>query len=112
HYRPDTLLESSELLISKPPDDKLFFISVDEKTGGTYHPYYTLLYYRIDSTHTGVMEMGEPTFDVLGIVDATAPVYLVASFLSTCATCTSESVYVLSKDSVEVNLKDIYNYEG
>tara|TARA_R110000850_G_scaffold256916_2_gene382888 strand:+ start:109 stop:894 length:786 start_codon:yes stop_codon:yes gene_type:complete len=113
YYKVDKLIHEKGLSINTSKDNKLYFFMVDQKTGGSYHPYDSYLYYRFDENRSGMVMLGEPFFSVIGIVDSTNSVYLISSHLFGCNTCVQESVIQLSPNTLGgVNMESIYYFEG
>ena len=111
-YMLHDLINDEGIIINASADNKVFFLIVDEKTGGTYRPYYSLMYYHINDTIQGYSEMGEPYFQVMGIPDSSVPKYLIASQLYGCMTCITEAVSVLDFENGEPSFDDIYHFNG
>ena len=47
NYSIETLLYQNEISISKSSDNRIFFFSIDEKTGGSYRTSKTIIHYRL-----------------------------------------------------------------
>jgi hypothetical protein len=112
YYQVDELIVNKGMSLQKSPDNKLFFFAVDEKTGGTYRPYYSVLYYHLNDSIYGVRELGESYFACLDILDADPPKYVVSSQLYTCQTCVEESMMTFYFEDHELMITDFYNYSG
>lgn len=119
-YDIDELITEDELLISKSPDNRIYFLSISEKTGGTYRTSETIIHYRpTDEVVKAELFAGEAsqalatsTYSQLYLIDDSAQKYFVIGGVSTCNTCSVMLAVVLEigADSIQTDL--VTQYDG
>lgn len=111
-FKVQDLFPNQSGYINASDDGKLSFFGVDEKMGGTYRPYFSLVYYQIDDTTRGLEILGESVYSCLDVLDSLHHYYLVSSHLFTCQTCVEESMMIFSFKNNELMIDEFYNFSG
>ena len=112
HYPIETLLNQDEIFISKSSDNRLYFFSIDEKTGGSYRPSITILHYRPSNGNVKAEFFGEMTYGPVFLLDSLNQQYFVVGSVQTCSSCLSSSATVIKIDTSAYQTESIAEYEG
>jgi hypothetical protein len=118
-YQIENLFTSSELTISKSDDNKIYFLSIDEKTGGSYRTSITIIHYRL---RNGVFKSeyygGDPegssssTYGQPYLIDSMNQKYFIIGSVQTCNTCNLSSAMTLKIDSNSYKVNTVFQFEG
>ena len=119
-YRIENLFSHDELVVSKSEDNKIYFFSIDQKTGGSFRTYETIILYKLANGKPKAAFFLENSDDILANstygkfyeLDAKAQKYFVIANVQTCNTCIVSSAVVLqiSKDVVKNQL--VVQFDG
>jgi hypothetical protein len=119
NYSIETLLSQSEISISKSNDNKIFFFSIDEKTGGSYRTSKTIMHYRFtNGTVKADFFSGEAsealatsTYGQVFLLDSLNQKYFVIGSVHTCNTCNASLAITIKLDtnSYQTDLIALYN---
>jgi hypothetical protein len=120
NYPIESLLNQDELSISKSNDNKVFFFSIDEKTGGSYRTSKTIIHYRLsDGTVKAELFGGEAsealatsTYGQVFLLDSLNQKYFVIGGVQTCNTCNASLAITIQLDSVTYQTNLIAQYDG
>lgn len=118
-YEIEELITEDELLISKSEDNRIYFFSISEKTGGSYRTSETIIHYR--PAGEGVkaelfggeasQALATSTYSQVYLIDGPAQKYVAIGGVSTCNTCSAMLAVVLEmgRDSLETDLFALYD---
>ncbi len=120
NYGLDTLFNEDELFMRGSKDKRLYFISIDEKTGGSYRTSVTLIHYRLPggSIKTDYFSGEESeafatsTYGGIYQPDSSQLSYFVTGGVRTCNTCYAAVAFTLRIDSAEVIPHLVAQYDG
>lgn len=116
----DKHLHAQALMITYSADRNIWIFSLDEKTGGTYRPYTTIIYYVIHP-HKAQAEIwsdrdfdayDECSFDTVFVVDEEQKVYLALGSLYTCTTCLWKGAMLYKIASNGLSYEPLFTFEG
>lgn len=107
HYPIDTLFYQNELTITKSDDQRLFFFSLDEKTGGSYRTSKTLIHYRLrDGSVKADYFRGADSEDLITstygqifLLDSLNQKYFALGGVQTCNTCILSLAVLITLDT-------------
>jgi hypothetical protein len=140
NYPVDSLIKGEEIFISTSPDKRIWFLSLDEKTGGSFKSNITLIHYRTldgrvvaekfsgELPYSGEDDFAnnnkthESTFRIDGaasaiysnivLVDSTHHLYYVQGNVRTCNTCRYDVAFSIDLDSIGIHPTFIAEYDG
>lgn len=120
NYPIETLLVEEGIFISKSNDNKIFFFSIDEKTGGSYRTNITIIHYRLaDGTvHAEFFgsedyeAMATSIYDKVILVDSAAQKYFVIGGVQTCNTCNVSLAIAITLDTSSYHVDLIAEFDG
>ncbi len=120
NYPIETLLNQDEISISKSIDNKIFFFSIDEKTGGSYQTSKTIIHYRLLNGTVKADFFGDEasevlatsTYDQVFSLDSINQTYFVIGGVPTCNTCFVSSAITIQLDSSSFQTDLIAQFDG
>ncbi|NBR13903.1 MAG: hypothetical protein EBQ94_05165 [Flavobacteriales bacterium] len=112
NYPIETLFNQDEISISKSNDNKIFFFSIDEKTGGSYRTSITFIHYRLSNGNVKADYFGEMTYGQVFLLDSLNQKYFVIGSVQTCNTCNSSSAISIKLDTNIYQTDLIAQYDG
>ncbi len=120
NYPIETLLYQNEISISKSNDNKIFFFSIDEKTGGSYRTSKTIIHYRllngmVKADYFGGEKseaLATSTYGNVYLLDSVEQKYFVIGGVQTCNTCNASLAITIKLDSVSYQTDLIAQYDG
>ncbi len=120
NYPIETLLNQEEILVSKSIDNKIFFFSIDEKTGGSYRTSKTIIHYRLLNGSVKADFFGgeasevlaTSTYDQVFLLDSINQQYFVIGGVPTCNTCFVSSAIMIQLDSNSFQTELIAQFDG
>lgn len=119
----ETELKNDELIISKSEDSKLYFLSLDQKSGGTFQAHTTLIHFRVadGSTHASYFQaksadsihtLDNLIYNEIYLLDAKAQKYLVIGGIPTCSTCYANAALILTLDGESYQTQQLELFDG
>jgi hypothetical protein len=118
-YQMEKLITPHVLSISRSADNKVYLLSYDEKTGGSYRSSKTFIHYRLSNgTVRGeLFGGGDPdiltssAYEQIYTLDSANQKYFVIGGVQTCNTCYASVAVVIQIDSssYQTNLVDEFN---
>lgn len=120
NYPIETLLNQDEISISKSNDNKIFFFSIDEKTGGSYRTSKTIIHYRLlNGTVKSDFFGGEAsealatsTYGQVFLLDSLNQKYFVIGGVQTCNTCNASLAITIELDTNTYQTNLIAQFDG
>ncbi|CAN5168354.1 hypothetical protein BH09BAC5_BH09BAC5_10100 [soil metagenome] len=120
NYQIEKLLTNDDLSISKSADNKIYFFSIDEKTGGSYRTSKTIIHYRLPNGLVKAEFFGgnasealaTSTYAEIFLLDSLNQKYFVIGGVQTCNTCIASLAITLQLDSNSINTELIAQYDG
>ncbi len=120
NYPIETLLNQNEISISKSNDNKIFFFSIDEKTGGSYRTSKTIIHYRLSNgivkaeffSGKASEELATSTYGHIYLLDSLTQKYFVIGGVQVCNTCKVLLALTIQLDTNSINTKLIAKYDG
>jgi len=120
NYPIETLINQDEISISKSNDNKIFFFSIDEKTGGSYKTSKTIIHYRPSNGSVKAELFGRElsetfatsTYGEVFLLDSLSQKYFVIGGVRTCNTCYASLAITIKLDSSEYQTDLIAQYDG
>jgi hypothetical protein len=120
NYPIETLLNQDQIFISKSNDNKVFFFSIDEKTGGSYNTSKTIIHYRLTN---GIVKaeffegeasdaLATSTYGQVFLLDAMSQLYFVTGGVQTCNTCSVSLAITIKLDTNSYHTKLIAQFDG
>lgn len=119
-YDLKEVFDKEKIEISGSKDGKIFFFSIDEKTGGSFRPAITHIFYRAkdgkpraeyfdvhENFDSGVAYYGDPI-----LIDSIKQKYFVIGGVTTCNTCYATRAMSLSLDSATYSTEIIDSFDG
>ena len=118
-YQIENLFKSNDLYITKSDDNKIYFLSIEEKTGGSYRSSITIIHYRLKngtfkSEYYGGNneESSIPVFGKPYLIDSLNQKYFMIGGVETCNTCHFSAAMTLQLDSSYCNINTIFQFDG
>jgi hypothetical protein len=119
-YQIETLFTKDELMISKSEDNKIYFLSIDEKTGGSYRTSKTIIHYRLaNGTVKADLFEGEmsealktSTYGQIYLLDNLSQKYFIIGGVQVCNTCKVLLAIIIQLDTNSINTELIAHYDG
>lgn len=120
NYSIETLLYQNEISISKSRDNRIFFFSIDEKTGGSYRTSKTIIHYRLlNGTVKADFFGGESsealatsTYGQVFLLDSLNIKYFVIGGVQTCNTCNVSLAITIELDTSTYHTDLIAQFDG
>lgn len=120
NYPIETLLDQNELSISKSNDNKVYFFSIDEKTGGSYKTSKTIIHYRLANGYVKANYFGgedseilaTSTYEQVFLLDSLSQKYFVIGGVRTCNVCYASLAFTIKLDSIEYQTDLIALFDG
>ena len=112
NYPIETLLNQDEIFISKSNDNKIFFFSIDEKTGGSYRTSITIIHYRLTNGTVKADFFDEMNYGQVFLLDRLNQKYFVIGSVQTCNTCNASSAITIKLDTNSYQTDLIAQYDG
>lgn len=120
NYPIETLLNQKEISISKSNDNKIFFFSIDEKTGGSYRTIKTIIHYRLSNGSVKAEFFGgelsgalaTSTYGEVFLLDSLNQKYFVIGGVRTCNVCYASLAITIKLDSSGYQTDLIAQYDG
>ena len=120
NYQIENLFTEDELMISKSADNRIYFFSIDEKTGGSYRTSKTIIHYRLLN---GVVKadffggdeseaLATSTYGEIYLLDSLTQKYFVIGGVQVCNTCRVSLAFTLQLDTNSINTELIALYDG
>lgn len=120
NYQIETLFTEEELMISKSDDNKIYFFSIDEKTGGSYRTSKTIIHYRLPN---GIVKaeffsgkasevLATSTYGQIYLLDSLTQKYFVIGGVQVCNTCKVLLALTIQLDTNSINTELIAQYDG
>lgn len=120
NYQIETLLNKDEISISKSNDNKIFFFSIDEKTGGSYRTSKTIIHYRLPN---GTVKaeffegecseaLGTSNYGQVFLLDSLSQTYFVTGSVITCNTCSVSLAITIKLDISTYHVDLIAQFDG
>lgn len=123
NYEIEALLKKNIVSISKSDDSKIYFLSIDAKTGGTYRPSINIFHFRLrngeakaeilggyDGMHTDASNSSD--YGKIYTIDSLNNTYLAIGGVATCATCVAFFATIIQLDTTSFTRKIVYQYDG
>lgn len=119
-YDLEKLLEGDELVISKSADRRVWFFSIDEKTGGSFRPFKTIVHYQLPDGNVKAVLLSQGEEDAVGVsaygevylLDSLSGTYVALGGVRTCNTCIAEQAITLRPDTTGINMQIVAEYDG
>ncbi len=119
-YKIEMYIDENGLSISKSADNKIYFFSIDAKTGGSLRSNKTIIHYRLPSGEVKANRFGGEASEALAIsaydkvhlLDSVKHEYFVIGRVQTCNTCISSLAITIKLDSNAYKTDLIAQYEG
>jgi hypothetical protein len=111
-YPIEKLFPGVGVAISKSEDNRLFFLSIDEKTGGSYRTQISIMHYRFPDGTVLSEYFGEETYGPIFLLDSLRQHYIVLGSVQTCGTCLAASACTIQFDSGAYLRNPIAQYDG
>ena len=108
----DSLIVENGVSTSKSDDGSFYFFNVDQKTGGSYHPYHSFMFYSFKNGLYGFEHMGEAYHSIIDVVDENKQIYLVSSHLYGCNTCIDTEFFIVYPNLNELGMESFHSYSG
>lgn len=120
NYQIEELFTNPELSISKSPDNRIYFLSLDEKTGGSFRSNKTIIYYQTLNNDINAHLYGNDKLDLrasssygdIHLIDSISNQYLVIGGVTTCNTCLFKFAMTLKLDSTSIQHNVVTYYDG
>ncbi len=120
NYPIETLLNQDKISISKSNDNKIFFFSIDEKTGGSYRTSKTIIHYRLLNGAVKADFFGGEASETLAastyghvfLLDSLDQEYFVIGGVQTCNTCNASVAITIKLDTISYKIDHIAQYDG
>ncbi|MCZ2356457.1 MAG: hypothetical protein LC115_07180 [Bacteroidia bacterium] len=120
NYQIETLFTEEELMLSKSDDNRIYFFSIDEKTGGSYRTSKTIIHYRLSNgTVKAELFSGEAsealatsTYGQIYLLDSLTQKYFVIGGVQVCNTCKVLLALTIQLDKNSINTELIAKYDG
>jgi len=120
NYPLEALLNRDQISVSKSIDNKVFFFSIDEKTGGSYRTNITLIHYRLPDGKVKAEYFGGEASEALGtssygtvyMLDSTNRKYFVTGSVQTCNTCNASFAITIQLDTNSYHTALVAQYDG
>ncbi|HRC32934.1 MAG TPA: hypothetical protein PK736_05780 [Bacteroidia bacterium] len=120
NYPIETLLFEEGIFISKSNDNKIFFFSIDEKTGGSYRTNITIIHYRLSDGMVHAEFFGSEDYEAMAtsiydkvfLVDSAAQKYFVIGSVQTCNTCLASLAIAITLDTSSYHVDLIAEFDG
>lgn len=120
NYVIEELITEPGLSITKSSDNKIYFFSIDEKTGGSYRTNVTLIHYRLPDGSVKGDYFGDDVSEALTtsgyrpvqLVDSLNKRYVTIGSVITCNTCLASVFIMLQLDSSAVSTQLIDQFDG
>lgn len=120
NYLIEKLFTEEELMITKSDDSKIYFFSIDEKTGGSYKTNKTILFYKLSNGTVNAELLDEDELETLATasygqiytLDSTNQIYLVLGDVQTCNSCLVSLAFTLQLGTDSIDRKVIAEYNG
>ncbi|MES2679535.1 MAG: hypothetical protein V4635_06600 [Bacteroidota bacterium] len=119
-YKIEMFIDENGLSISKSPDSKIYFFSIDAKTGGAVRSNKTIIHYRLPNGEVKAKLFGGEASEALAIsayekvhlLDSATREYFVIGRVHTCNTCVSSLGITIKLDSNAYKTELVAQYEG
>lgn len=116
----DKRINNDALYITHSADRKIWFFSLDEKTGGTYRPFTTIVYYILNQKMAkaelfalnDLASYAHCVFDTVYLLDVSTQTYLALGGMNTCATCILKEALLLRIDSTQLQHELLFEFDG
>jgi len=120
NYQIEELFTNPELSISKSPDKRIYFFSLDEKTGGSFRSNKTIIYYQTLDNKINAHFYGNDKLDLrasssygdIHLIDSLTHQYIVIGGVTTCNTCLFKFAMTLKLDSTSIQHNVVTYYDG
>jgi len=120
NYQIEELFTNPELSISKSPDKRIYFFSLDEKTGGSFRSNKTIIYYQALNNDLIAHLYGNDKLDLrasssygdIHLIDSLTHQYIVIGGVTTCNTCLFKFAMTLKLDSTSIQHNVVTYYDG
>ncbi len=120
NHQIENLITEDELIISKSADNKIYFFSIDEKTGGSYRTSKTIIHYRLNNGMVKADFFGNDpsealttsTYGQIFLLDSLEQKYFVIGGVRTCNTCNASLAMTLQLDTNSIKIKLVAQYDG
>jgi hypothetical protein len=120
NYQIENLITEDELMISKSTDNRIYFFSIDEKTGGSYKTNKTIIHYRLANGTVRAYFFGGDASEALStsiygeiyLLDRLKQKYFVIGGVQVCNTCRVSLALTLQLDTDSINTELIAQYDG
>lgn len=120
NYQIESLFAEDELMISKSADNRVYFLSIDEKTGGSYRTSKTIIHYRllngaVKADLFGGEEseaLATSTYGEIYLLDDLSQKYFVIGGVQVCNTCNVSLAFTLQIDTDSINTDLVAIYDG
>ncbi len=119
-YNITELFGNTGLMISHSSDERIYFLSLDEKTGGSFRSCITIIHYRLPNGIFQASYFGDGDDDALStsvydtpyLLDSISNIYFVSGSVTTCNTCVAAVAITLQLDSAGYTTDVVYAYDG
>ncbi len=119
-YKIEMFLDENGLSISKSSDSRIYFFSIDAKTGGSVKSNKTIIHYRLPNGEVKARLFGGEASEALAIsayekvhlLDSVSRQYFVIGRVNTCNTCISSLAITIKLDSSAYKTELVAQYEG
>ncbi len=120
HYDLTAFLTENNLSVSFSSDARIWFFSIDEKTGGSYRTSITLIHYRLPSGKVHAEIFGGASSEAIAtsvygepmLVDSAQHKYIVSGGVMTCNTCIAQLAMLLTLETDSLRAEMITMYDG
>ena len=120
NYQLDILLNHPVLSVSRSDDGRIYFVSFDEKTGGSYRTSVTIVHYRLSNgTVKAELMDGEETealatsvYGHVFLLDSIRQQYFVMGSVLTCNTCIASLAATLTFDTASLHTDVVMIFDG
>lgn len=107
----DELFANTGLHVTRSEDHRVYVLTIDELTGGSYRSALSTLHLRYPNGSVSG-EVYSDAWSQVHTVDQDRGVYMITSSVLTCNTCTREHAILLKMDSSKVESESFMDYEG
>jgi hypothetical protein len=119
-YDLEKLLTGDQLVVSKSADKRVWFFSLDEKTGGSFRPFKTIVHYQLPDGYVKAELLAQEEENAAGVsaygeiylLDSLTGVYFSQGGVRTCNTCIAELAIILKPDTAGINMQIVAEYDG
>lgn len=120
NYQIEKLLDDNSLFLSKSDDNRIYFISLDEKSDGSYKTSKTIIHYRLPSGKVAAeLFSGEASealatasYEHVFMLDSLSRTYFVIGKVLTCNTCIVTLAVTLTLDSNSIHAELAAQFDG